>query len=773
VNSQSPRLRLAPTARIHAVGEETAIVADHARLVLEGNIGAFVANRLAPLLDGTRTESDIIAAFPELGPADLGVWLRRLVDSGLVHEVTTAQRGTAAEFLRMLAVDERAYARLATLRVGIVGLNRTGRRIAELLAEVGVETLVVSDVAAGALSPTGPTTVEAHPAPTSKDELAEWLAGCDIAVHAWGSSHLASAHWTNQWALSTGRRALFCDVSDHEAVVGPLVLPGESACFLCSRMRSVATGSDYELSMADEAWLYANPALDQPDRAGFPPLAAIAAATVVTELLKVELAFGTPTVVDHLWTYDALTLRTQLHPVLQHPQCPACRKKGHPPPPQPTLEELRGAVGPPADLLGSVSLLVDQRTGIVTDLHEVPRDASEPPLPLVVRAQLANHRFVAKDHDPVTVASGKGMTMVAAQTSALGEAIERYGSVVWDDSQLFRAAADQLELPVVTPDDLVTYAGEQYATLRYARWRADLETSWVLARRLTDGAEVWVPALGTFMDYEVAHRSEFFYPVTSNGLAAGPTLAHAVLGGLLELVERDAFLLAWFGRRSGFRIEPATCGDADVVSLARSYARRGVDLRLVLVPTDSQVSVCIAIGVDRTGRSDRPAAVVGLGADLDPVRACRKAALEVGQVRPALRARLRDPAVRTRLAELVADPSAVRELEDHDLLYADPGQLIHLDHWLSAPIGDLPPAKVPESAGAQLALVVEGLAAVGIEACYVNLTPPDLGGLGFSTVRVHAPGLQPIHFGAAEARLGGPRLAQLGTPLNLIPHPLA
>jgi hypothetical protein len=60
-----------------------------------------------------------------------------------------------------------------------------------------------------------------------------------------------------------------------------------------------------------------------------------------------------------------------------------------------------------------------------------------------------------------------------------------------------------------------------------------------------------------------------------------------------------------------------------------------------------------------------------LGANLDPLRAARAAALEVGQVRPAFRERCRTHDV-ARIAELVANPEKVKSLEDHALLYADP-----------------------------------------------------------------------------------------------------
>jgi ribosomal protein S12 methylthiotransferase accessory factor len=67
---------------------------------------------------------------------------------------------------------------------------------------------------------------------------------------------------------------------------------------------------------------------------------------------------------------------------------------------------------------------------------------------------------------------------------------------------------------------------------------------------------------------------------------------------------------------------------------------------------------------------------------------------------------------------------------------------------------------------------------------YVDLTTPDVAPYGVHVVRTIATGLQPIHFGTGEERLGGRRIfetaARLGyangirteADLNPCPHPL-
>lgn len=54
-----------------------------------------------------------------------------------------------------------------------------------------------------------------------------------------------------------------------------------------------------------------------------------------------------------------------------------------------------------------------------------------------------------------------------------------------------------------------------------------------------------MPAIAAVMDYPVQTRDEYICPITSNGLAAGPTPHHAVVAALTEVLERrDALELA-------------------------------------------------------------------------------------------------------------------------------------------------------------------------------------------------------------------------------------
>jgi ribosomal protein S12 methylthiotransferase accessory factor len=418
----------------------------------------------------------------------------------------------------------------------------------------------------------------------------------------------------------------------------------------------------------------------------------------------------------------------------------------------------------------------------------MPKDPTEPAAPYVFRAQLANHRFVKEKGDEL-IASGKGMTKDEAMASALGEAVERYSASCWDDRKVTFARRTDLPGKSVDPRDLVLYRPEQYADLPYAPYRVKTRLGWVQATSVTGGGLVWVPALAVSMAYQVRSSDEFLFGPTSNGLASGPTPSAALLSATLEVLERDAFVIAWSNRLPCTRIDPRAHPDEDIRWCCASYQRRGVTVHLARLPVDHPVHVILAFAVDSARHA--PAVVVGLGADLSPARAARKAVLEIGQVRPALRMRLRDPQARNRMAELVEDPHRVATLDDHDLLYAAPGMVHAFDFLLAGSLGDIEwdrDAGGATLAGAvtdELARIADRLRSAGADLLAYDLSAPELVPLGLHTMRAIVPGFQPIDFGWKERRLGGTRLFEFPcraglaprpntvTGLNDLPHPLA
>src|SRR6266540_4325797 len=337
--------------------------------------------------------------------------------------------------------------------------------------------------------------------------------------------------------------------------------------------------------------------------------------------------------------------------------------------------------GPVAnDFDGIVGSAVDPVCGVVRALDLVQVAAGEPERPYVARAELANAGF-RTDDDAFVPCSGKGWTRRQARDGALGEALERYAAMTWRPQRTISATYDGLGRPALHPRDLVLFADHQYDVVPYQPWLPETELEWVPAQSLVTGNDLWIPLLAAHLGYEPPAGAALF-PATSNGFAAGPDPAGATLRALLEVIERDAFLIAW---------------------------------------------------------SDRPpAAVTGLAASLDPVAATRSAVFEAAQARPSLCARVRLPEAQALMAELVAAPSEVATMTDHDLLYCDPSAAAAgMRFFREAPHEPWPDAVRPPVAEGNdgLSALVRSLAGVAGDVLAVDVTPLDVAGLGVRVVR--------------------------------------
>lgn len=425
--------------------------------------------------------------------------------------------------------------------------------------------------------------------------------------------------------------------------------------------------------------------------------------------------------------------------------------------------------------------LVSPRVGLIRSVSRLVRGEAEPSPPYIYSAALSH--FDYRKGEGERYAAGKGMTEFEALRAAIGEAVEHYCASHYDSRRSLIAPWAAVESYGVSPDECVLYSDEQYARggFRYRRWNASDAVTWTPMRELPEGRDVWAPAALVYLVPPGQRAEDFFCFATSNGLAAGPTVEFATLNGLYELIERDGFLITWMNRLPApevdFSSEPGPAR-----AIREHYARFGTEIRVFNMSTDIPVYSMMAVALDRTGAG--PGAIVGLGCHLDPRTAVLKALYEICQTHFAETRRFRQhpPAGRLKSYE------DVHTLEDHSAFLSDPARLHEfaflLENGRRQQIGELPD-RSRGGVEADLETVVGDLRAAGCRVLTAELTTPDVVPYGFRVVRAIATGLQPMHFGHGEERLGGRRLfevpSRLGhapaprtaADLNPCPHPLA
>ena len=382
----------------------------------------------------------------------------------------------------------------------------------------------------------------------------------------------------------------------------------------------------------------------------------------------------------------------------------------------------------------------------------------------------------------VPVTGGTALEAESALAKAIGEAVERHCASFYDPSTVEYASYAGLGDRAIDPRRFVQWSEAQYSTpgFPYARPDSRAILGWVPGWSLTRNAEVLVPASLVHVTYVPHSPSEIFELAPVSGYAAGITREDAILGGILEVVERDAFVIFWRNRLPVPGFDLRTFADGRVKETLSRFASAPV--RLVCSRLTTDIGIPVAFTVMMGTHPSYPAAMIGASASLDEERAIEKALTESSMVHLLTRTLHESPYSRRPVRR-----EDVLTQEDHALFFAARENLPLLDTILRprslVARDDLVSDGASDDAAGNIVTCVNRLAACGLEAIVVDITLPEMAQLGFSVVKVLVPGAQPLDFGMHHPHLDGSRMFESPvrmsyrstvpdvTELNFEPHP--
>ena len=345
--------------------------------------------------------------------------------------------------------------------------------------------------------------------------------------------------------------------------------------------------------------------------------------------------------------------------------------------------------------------------------------------------------------------SGQASSYARSRTAAMLESLERLvGARQHTGATVLAAQADLAASGREhrVPGDFGDYGPAAYRDIMVPFSPHDPH-EWVASESLRDGRAVLVPRDLAFFGQPLS--TSRWAMVCSSGVATGSTRQEAIVFGLMELIERDAFVNSWYARVPGRRI------DAESVPGLRPLLTRASLLghRIELLSLPSETGLPIMVAVARA----TSAAAVGAAAHPEPARAARCAVEEAWTYLPE-RTRAVE-ADRARCLELRRDPSLVREIDDHPLQCLLPEGAEDLDDYLgdgpALPLDEVVTAGPLARTGAAglLSALVGSLGTIGVEPLAVRCTAPVESALGLETWSVLAPGLAPLDFGWHRQRV--------------------
>jgi ribosomal protein S12 methylthiotransferase accessory factor len=368
-------------------------------------------------------------------------------------------------------------------------------------------------------------------------------------------------------------------------------------------------------------------------------------------------------------------------------------------------------------------------------------------------------------------AGGSAPNRDEALAAALGEVAERY-SASWLPEGLPLATARELGGSAVDPGRFALFHPRQHVRpgFPFKAFTADTRVRWTPGVALPSNDPAHLPAQLVYLRWrspEDTGEEPIGYS-TSNGTACGATFEEAVLSGLLELLERDAFMLTWYGRLSLPRLDWSS--EPELTRFDDRYFR-ATGLRYSAIDLSRFHEVPTVVAIVRGAPGD--------GAPLAVGAACAPTAAEAWQdglgEAFAVRAWARAMSHEGRIRGFASDFSDLDGFDDHILFYANEENARHAKFLDASPqeraVGEIAPLEGSDVAE-QIAALCERLAACGATAYAVDVTAPDIAAAGLRVAKVVAPELQPLDVAYDGRFLGGRRLYRAAYELGFLREPL-
>ncbi|MTI80387.1 MAG: TOMM precursor leader peptide-binding protein [Firmicutes bacterium] len=426
--------------------------------------------------------------------------------------------------------------------------------------------------------------------------------------------------------------------------IGPLLYPGQTACWECLASRLRGT-QEVSVFFGEQK---VNPLLSI-----LPSTMHTSLSMLATEIARWVVQGESQFLKGTVNSFDSQLINLEQHPVIRRPQCPKCGAKEREPAP-PELKSQRKfftadgghRIVSPEETLKRYAHHVSPITGAVKTLEKMTAVDGK------VHVYSAGYNWATKQHNLKQFRSilrassgGKGKTDIQAKAGALCEAIERYSGVFQGDEYQLKASYRELGERAIHPNACMNYSQQQYKN-RIEINDQEIDHQFVPVpfdeEAVIDWTPVWSISHGTlrylptaFLYYShPAGGSESGLLCCSNGNASGNTLEEAILQGFFELVERDSVALWWYNRLKKPGVDLDSFNEPYFKEVEEYYRSHNREYWLLDITSDFGIPSFVAL----SRRTDQECQDImyGFGCHFDPVLAALRALTEMNQALPSL-----------------------------------------------------------------------------------------------------------------------------------------
>lgn len=302
----------------------------------------------------------------------------------------------------------------------------------------------------------------------------------------------------------------------------------------------------------------------------------------------------------------------------------------------------------------------------------------------------------------------------------------------------------------------------------------------------------WVPVKNahdenkkTLIPYSLAHyafpHDKRIYLATTNGAAFGWSYEQACSSALLELIERDSFLIHWRCKLPGRKILIEHVQNPLLKKLWENLKGKYEQIHILLFQNEFNVPVIGSLFLERN-HDKEPISYLGLASAYDLERAIYKSLLEMIQGVSGLGPLLSSKNRRSSADDL---DDSILNFPDHAQYYLIEENIKKLSFLFSENI-QLPFRELKEgfSQPLNLPILINKIKDLGYDLMFKDYLTPELHRLGGFVVRAFCPPLVPLDYWHKVRAIGSKRILKtfeesnlnhsddLHKKLNPYPHPL-
>ena len=313
----------------------------------------------------------------------------------------------------------------------------------------------------------------------------------------------------------------------------------------------------------------------------------------------------------------------------------------------------------------------DEHNGMLISPHsgiggKIIRDSDSRIIPMYyVKSHMITNKYYSY---------GRSETLEVSRMSAEFEMLERYASIVPHTKpelagsfrELVNAgyrmiSPEQLSMNTVNDEVKEQYGFDTFSEDKSYRWRRVVN--------LADGLDYYLPEQVMYYDAQMVSGEKRFMYETSNGCAMGGTYEEAVVYAMLELVERDAFMMHWYNRIAPKQLDISGVKNDYLRDVVRYMTCIGYEIRVMDITMETGIPAIWVAAIDRNYHG-KMKCYNAAGAHINPEKALEGALVEVATSIGIYDRMIRSGRLDEQLEKLKGHPEAVIGIEDHVFFYA-------------------------------------------------------------------------------------------------------